>query len=292
MIGEDGSLKEYFTLLEREFERVYEVASKARRRGLDPALEPEIKPAKDIAARVEGIIGLEGVADRIRELLRDASREEVAFKIAEEIVYERFCEFSSDGEAADKALRVALAILTESVTAAPIEGIATVKVKNNFDGTSYLAVYYAGPIRSAGGTEQAVSVLVADFIRRLLHLDRYKPLEDEVERYVEEIDLYERRVTHLQYPSTPQEIRLAVRNIPVEVTGEPTDPYEVSGHRNLSRVETNQLRGGAILVINDGIIGKAKKLKKFVEQIGLDGWDWLSDLGKTKEEKGGEDALF
>ncbi|MBS7246701.1 MAG: DNA polymerase II large subunit [Candidatus Jordarchaeales archaeon] len=285
MSGEVEWINGYFKSLEDSFNKLYELASRAKAKGVDPSPEPEVKPAKDIAARVEGITGLEGVGERIRELLKEASREEVAFKIAEEVVYGHFCRFSSEEEAADIALRVALALLTESVTAAPIEGVAGVKIKSNPDGTSYLAVYYAGPIRSAGGTEQAVSVIVADFIRRLLHLERYKPSEEEVERYVEEIDLYERRVTHLQYPSSPQEVRLAARNLPVEVTGEPTDPFEVSGHRNLSRVETNQLRGGAILVLNDGIIGKAKKLKKLVEQIGLTGWEWLSELGKSKDKK-------
>ncbi|MEM4587671.1 MAG: DNA polymerase II large subunit [Candidatus Jordarchaeales archaeon] len=286
-MGDGGEwLNNYFSSLETAFNMLYEIASRAKAKGLDPSLEPEVKPAKDIAARVEGMTGLEGIGDKIRELLEEASREEVAFKIAEEVVYGSFCQFVSEEEAADKALRAALAILTESVTAAPIEGIAGVKIKSNPDGTSYLAVYYAGPIRSAGGTEQAVSVLIADFIRRLLRLDRYKPSEEEVERYVEEIDLYERYVAHLQYPSTPQEVRFAVRNIPIEITGEPTDPFEVSGHRNLARVETNQLRGGALLVLNDGILGKAKKLKKFVERLGLTGWEWLSELEKLKE---GED---
>ncbi|MBS7287774.1 MAG: DNA polymerase II large subunit [Candidatus Freyarchaeota archaeon] len=275
----------YFRSLESSFNELYELASKAKARGVDPSLEPEVKPARDIAARVEGMTGLEGVGERIKELLKEASREEAAFKIAEEVVYGRFCQFSSEEEAADRALRVALALLTESVTAAPIEGVAGVKIKSNPDGTSYLAIYYAGPIRSAGGTEQAASVLVADFIRRLLHLDRYKPSEEEVERYVEEVDLYERHVAHLQYPSTPQEVKLAARNLPVEVTGEPTDPFEVSGHRNLNRVETNQLRGGAILVLNDGILGKAKKIKKIVERLGITGWEWISELGKSRDEK-------
>ncbi|MEM1797714.1 MAG: hypothetical protein QXX87_00670, partial [Candidatus Jordarchaeales archaeon] len=170
-MGDGGEwLNNYFSSLETAFNMLYEIASRAKAKGLDPSLEPEVKPAKDIAARVEGMTGLEGIGDKIRELLEEASREEVAFKIAEEVVYGSFCQFVSEEEAADKALRAALAILTESVTAAPIEGIAGVKIKSNPDGTSYLAVYYAGPIRSAGGTEQAVSVLIADFIRRLLRL--------------------------------------------------------------------------------------------------------------------------
>ncbi|MGQ9721949.1 MAG: DNA polymerase II large subunit [Candidatus Jordarchaeum sp.] len=277
----DGML-EYFKTIESDFDELFTLAREARSRGYDPSNEPEILTARDVAARVEGLIGLKGVADRIRELSVKMTREEVAFKIAEEIVYRKFGNLNNDEEVADKSIRLALALLTEGVTAAPIEGIAEVKIRKNLDNTEYLAVYFAGPIRSAGGTEQAKTILVADFVRRLLHLDRYKPTDDEIERFVEEVDLYEHRVTHLQYPSTPDRIREVMKNLPVEVTGEPTDKIEVSGHRNLSRIETNQLRGGAILVLNDGLIGKASKLKKIVERIGFEGWEWLS---KSKEEK-------
>jgi DNA polymerase II large subunit len=113
-------------------------------------------------------------------------------------------------------------------------------------------------------------------------LDRYKPTEDEVERFIEEVEIYRRRITHLQYPSTPDEISKAVKNLPIEVTGEPTEELEVSGHRDLPRIGTNKIRGGAILVLNDGIISKAPKLKKIIDKIGGEGWEWLDSL-RTKD---------
>ena len=74
--------------------------------------------------------------------------------------------------AAEQAIRTALAIFTEGLTAAPIQGIAQVKIKTNLDRTKYLAIYFAGPIRSAGGTDQALTLVVGDFVRRRLDLDR------------------------------------------------------------------------------------------------------------------------
>ncbi|MEM3562241.1 MAG: DNA polymerase II large subunit [Candidatus Jordarchaeaceae archaeon] len=284
MTNASKEMQEYFKTIETSFDNLYNIVREARSRRFDPSIEPEILTAKDVAARVEGLIGLKGVAERIRELSTKMTRDEVAFKIAEEVVYRTIGNLNNDEEVADKAIRLALALLTEGVTAAPIEGIADIKIKRNPDNTEYLAIYFAGPIRSAGGTEQAKTVLVADFVRRLLHLDRYKPTDDEIERFVEEIDLYEHRVTHLQYPSTPDMIRRVLKNLPVEVTGEPTDTIEVSGHRNLPRIETNQLRGGAILVLNDGLIGKASKIKKIVDRMGFEGWEWLSE-SKEKKEK-------
>ncbi|MHA1238643.1 MAG: DNA polymerase II large subunit [Candidatus Odinarchaeia archaeon] len=276
------SVKKYLNEIEAHFKELYEIASKARSRGLDPSLEPEIQPAEDVAARVEGLIGPKGVAERIRELSKTMDREEVAFKIAEEIVNGRFGKFSEE-EAAERSIRCALAILTEAITAAPIEGIASVKIKDNLDGTKYLAIYFAGPIRAAGGTAAAQTVLIGDFVRRKLNLDKYKPTEEEIERYVEETELYDKKV-NLQYPTTPEERRLAAKNLPVEVTGEATEKTEVSGYRNLKRVETNCLRGGAILVFNDGLIAKSSKLLKIVNQLGLPGWEWLADLKRGGEE--------
>jgi DNA polymerase II large subunit len=275
-------MKGYFESLDDEIKRTYAIAELARAVGLDPSDKPEITRAHDLAARVESLVGPQSVSQRIRELSVKLSREEAAFKIAEEIVYGRFGKPGDDEKAAEQAVRTALAILNEGVTTSPIEGIASVKIKSNFDGSNYLAIYFASPIRAAGGTEAAQTVLVGDFVRRLLHLDRYKPTEDEVERFVEEVELYRRQITHLQYPSDPDEISKAVRNLPIEVTGEPTEQLEVSGHRDLPRIGTNKLRGGAILVLNDGIISKAPKLKKIIDKIGQEGWEWLDGL-RTKE---------
>ena len=220
---------DYFERLESETHKLYEIANEARSKGLDVELETEIPLAKDLAERVEGLVGPKGIAQRIKELeATGISREEVAFEIAAEIASQESTETGAKLEAekqsfADQGLRTALAILTEGVVAAPLEGISGVKIKSNSDGSKYVAVYFAGPIRSAGGTAAALSVLLGDKIRVATGLDRFKPTEDEIERYVEEVELYESEVTNLQYSPTPEEVRFAAKSIPVEVSGEPTD---------------------------------------------------------------------
>ncbi|WXG45752.1 MAG: DNA polymerase II large subunit [Candidatus Atabeyarchaeum deiterrae] len=276
--------KAYFDALEYEMRKLYGIAETARAKGLDPSEKPEIARAHDLAARVESLVGPDNVAQRIRELNKKLSREEIAFKISEEIIYGKFGRFDDDEKAAEQAIRTSLAILNEGVTTSPLEGIASVRIKRRSDGGNYLAIYFASPIRASGGTEAAQTVLVGDFIRKLLHLDKYDPTEDEVERFVEEIELYRRQVTHLQYPSSADEIRKTAKNLPIEVTGEPTEQLEVSGHRDLPRIGTNKLRGGAILVLNDGVISKAPKLKKIIDKIGGEGWEWLDEL-RTNEKR-------
>ena len=283
---------DYFERLESETLKLYEIANEARSKGFDVELETEIPLAKDLAERVEGLVGPKGIAKRIKELEKDMSREEVAFEIAAEIASQESTETGAKLEAekqafADQGLRTALAILTEGVVAAPLEGISGVKIKSNADGSKYVAVYFAGPIRSAGGTAAALSVLLGDKIRVATGLDRFKPTDDEIERYVEEVELYESEVTNLQYSPTPEEVRLAARSIPVEVSGEPTDQIEVS-HRDLPRVETNNIRGGALLAMVEGVIQKSKKILKIAHTLKLESWEFLAEyakgVGPAKEE--------
>ena len=273
--------QQYAKSLENELQRLYEIAGAAREKGLDPSLKPESEIAKDLAELVEGLVGPPGVAKSIRELAEKLPREELAFKIAEEAVYGKFGHMETQ-TAAEQAVRTSLAILTEGITAAPLQGVAKVAVKNNFDRTKYLAIYYAGPIRSAGGTDQALTLVIGDFVRRLLGLDRYKPTEEEINRFIEEMRLYERSVGRFQYHVTDEQLRMGVESTPVEVTGTESDPVEVQSFRNLPRIETNCVRGGALRVMNDGVIGRAAKVFTIVEKLGIEGWDWLKHIGEAK----------
>ncbi len=276
--------REYTTSLTSGLHQLFEVAKKAREKHLDPTAKPEIDVADDLAGLVEGLVGPPGVGDSIRELSKTLPREELAFKVAEEIVYGKFGRLQAQ-TAAEQAVRTALAVLTEGITAAPLQGVPRVAIKENLDKTKYLAVYFAGPIRSAGGTDQALTLVVADFVRRLLGLGRYKPLPEEIARFVEELRLFERSIGRFQYKVTDEELRNALELLPVEVTGIESDPFEVSSFRNLPRVETNRVRGGALRVVNDGIIGRSMKTWTVTEKLGIEGWDWLKRIRQIQSKK-------
>ncbi len=274
--------------MEAELKRLYTISDNARSKGLDPALKTECIVAQDIADLVEGLVGPKGVALSIRELSTKMPREEVAFKVAQQIAQGKFSETEQKQEQlAEQAIRTALAIFTEGLTAAPIQGIAQVKIKTNSDKTRYLAVYFAGPIRSAGGTDQALTLVVGDYVRRELDLDKYKPTEEEVSRFIEELRLYERSVGRFQFHIPDEELRKALNLIPVECTGTESDPVEVSSYRNLERVETNRVRGGALRVVNDGIVGRAQKVFVIIDKLGFQGWEWLKNFKKKSEKKSG-----
>ncbi|MCL2135216.1 MAG: DNA polymerase II large subunit [Candidatus Bathyarchaeota archaeon] len=276
--------------MRQQLKELYAISDNARLKGLDPALKTECKEAQDIADLVEGLVGPTNVALSIRRLSNQIPREEVAFKVAQEIAQGKFIiegETQTSEKLAEQAIRTALAIFTEGLTAAPIQGIAHVKIKTNADKTRYLAIYFAGPIRSAGGTDQALTLVVGDYVRRELGLDTYKPTEEELSRFVEELRIYERSVGRFQYHIPDEELHKALKLVPVECTGTESDPVEVSSYRNLERVETNRVRGGALRVINDGIVGRAQKVFVIIEKLGFQGWDWLKTFKKKSEKKTG-----
>ncbi|PSQ43058.1 DNA polymerase II large subunit [Halobacteriales archaeon SW_7_68_16] len=267
----------YFDRIETRLDDAVAVANRARERGDDPEPAVEIPIAADMADRVEKVLGIDGVADLVRDLEGEVGREEAALELARAFAEGEVGDYETKAGRIEGAVRTAVALLTEGVVAAPIEGIDRVEVMENDDGTEFVGVHYAGPIRSAGGTGQALSVLVADYARSLLDIDRYKPRDEEVERYVEEIDLYDAN-TGLQYSPKDKETKHIARNSPVMLDGEATGEEEVSGYRDMERVDGNSPRGGMCLVLAEGIIQKAPKIKRYTGDLPDVAWPWLDDL--------------
>ena len=293
--GASEQMERYFAALESRMRAEYELARRCREKGLDPETRVEIPPAADLAARVEELmkdyLPQRGVAERIRELSKSKNREETSLLVAKEVAGGRFGQFENKEKALEGAIRTGLAILTEGILVAPLEGIAGVRLLSNDDGTDCAAVSFAGPIRAAGGTGQGLSVLIADVVRRELGIGRYVPTEKEIGRMKEEIPAY-KSAANLQYVPSNDEIELIMKNCPIMIDGEGTEKEEVGGNRDLPRIETNQLRGGACLVLAEGMTQKAPKIQKNVKALGLDGWqfiDQIIELVKKKASGGGKD---
>ncbi|MFC7234929.1 DNA polymerase II large subunit [Halosegnis marinus] len=281
----------YFERLETRLDGAFEVAEEAKTRGEDPHPEVEIPVAKDMADRVENILGIEGVAERVRELEGQMSREEAALELVTDFVEGTVGDYDSRAGKIEGAVRTAVALLTEGVVAAPIEGIDRVELLTNDDGTEFVNVYYAGPIRSAGGTAQALSVLVADYARALLGIEEYEARADETERYAEEVALYDKE-TGLQYTPKDTETKFIAKHMPIMLDGEATGDEEVSGFRDLERVDTNSARGGMCLVLAEGIALKAPKIQRYTRGLDEVDWPWLQDLidGTYYDDAGGDAA--
>ena len=284
---------DYYSHLSTETYSIFEHAALAKSTLVDSSGIIEPKIAFDLADRVAKMHDID-IADHLREILKIKSKELSALILAKEIASGNYSlPDASLEDKLDLAVRVGLAIITEGVTIAPLQGISEVKIKKNKDGTDYLSVSIAGPMRAAGGTESAVTLLIADYVRQIAGLSKFQAnsFDDETGRFVEELRIYEREASSFQFHILDEDIEHVISNLPVELAGVDTDPYEVVNHKGMTRIKTDRVRGGALRVLNDGLIGRSKKLLKRVEMYNLDGWEWLADLkGAVQTGDNQEDA--
>jgi DNA polymerase II large subunit len=280
----------YHNTLLNFLNEIYLIASNARSQGIDVSEIIESRIVYDLADRVAKMHNI-NITNRLRNLLSETTKEKAALKISEEIAQGKYSDDDLTTRL-DNAVRVSLAIVTEGVTVAPLQGISDVQIKYNSNGTQYLSISFAGPIRSAGGTEAALTMLIADHVRKSVGLSKYQAnsFDDETGRFVEELRIYEREVGSFQFKILDEDVIKCISNLPVELDGVDTDPVEIVGHRAMKRIKTDRVRGGALRVMNDGLIGRSRKLLKIIDTLGLDGWDWLKELkGAIQKEGSSED---
>jgi len=301
----EQQVENHFKRIMRRVNKEYEIAEQARKKGLDPVDNVEVSLAMSLAEKAVGLVATiypqlkdKRIVNRILELEEEFGKLDlgVSFKIAEEIAKEKFCKFRSLLEAIDAGIRVGFAYTTLGVVASPIEGYTGLKLGKTRDGKDYFKAYFSGPIRSAGTTATCTVLMLIDYLREMFGFAKYDPEEDEVKRYVIENYDYHERVTNLQYLPTEEEITFLAKNLPIEITGEPTEKKEVSNYKDLPRVETNFIRGGMCLCFSEGLAQKAQKglrLLNGLKKKGFKstGWDFLAEyieLHKKREAGTGD----
>ena len=287
----------YTKQLTKEVERAYTLAAAARQKGYDPEETVNIPLAKNLAERVEGLVSVAApqilnsrLPARIKELesLYGKLDWRVALKVALETTQQQFCKFETQKEAIETGIRVGIAYLTLGVVASPLEGFVGLKFRKRQDGKEYLSLMYSGPIRSAGGTAGAVSVVLADYLRKNMGYESYDPSEKEIRRMAVELHDYHERVTNLQYLPSEKEIMFLVSNLPLQIDGDSSEDIEVSNYKDLERIETNKIRSGPCLVLGECVAQKAVKvwsqLKKWGGEFGLGHWQFLQDFVHLQKE--------
>ena len=303
-------LDNYFREIDQKVAKTYKTAEKARKIGHDPEEHVGVHIAKNMAERVEGLIGAllpqiinSGLAKRIQELESKYGKLDwrVALSIALEVSNEKFCKFENKTKSMESGIRVGLAYLTLGVVSSPLEGFVELKLKKRRDGKEYFCLMYSGPIRSAGGTAGAFSAVIADYIRKKNGYDTYDATEKEIRRMVTELYDYHERIANLQYLPNEKEIRFLVKNLPVQIDGDPSEKIDVSNHKDLDRIETNKIRSGACLVLGECLAQKASKLwnimSVWAKDFDLGHWVFLDDFVllqkrvKAKDEGSGGKIL-
>lgn len=291
-------MKKYFSKIQEEVNRAYDIADLARKENFDPEDHVEINLASNMAERVVGLISVaapalakSNVAKRISELEKQYGSLDwrVAFTIGLEIAQEKFCKFKDKLEAIEIGVRTGFAYITMGTVSSPLDGLCNIEIKQRMDKKGeYFRLNFAGPIRNAGGTAAAVSALIADYIRKKLNYAKYDAQPDEIKRAITELQDYHERVTNLQYKPSDGEIDFLLKNIPIEIAGDASEKIEVSNYKDLPRVETNQIRSGYCLLLSSCIPLKApklwKNLSKWGNEFDMQDWNFLEKFIKIQKE--------
>ena len=296
----------YYQALDEAIEEAYSIASVAKKKGLDFSESVEIPRASDLASRTEKL--LEDpylfidptkrsqpplkIEDRLRGLLQKHDRETAAIMIAISVTKEMHAATGDRRRAIDSGLRVGLAVLTEAVLVAPLDGIGDGRIMSNADGSEFLSIDFCGPIRAAGGTAPALGVLIGEILRREIGVGRYIPTVPEVERVKEEFGLYR---ANLQYNPPPEETETIVKECPVMINGEETERMECAGYKEVKNIVNEngtfrtRVRGGVMLVIGEGLCLKAPKIQAHTERLEVPGWDFISKF--VDKQKGSDSKV-
>ncbi|MCD4759748.1 DNA polymerase II large subunit [archaeon] len=292
------NFEKYFEKLDNQVSKAYLVANKARAKGYDPVDKVEIPIAKNMAERVEGLISVvapqlagSGVSQRIIELEKEYGIQHpiIAFLLSVEVAKQMFCKFEDEKEAIEVGLRVGLAYITNGVVASPLEGFVRLELKDTLDGSGkYFALYFGGPIRSAGTTATCFFVACADYVRRQMGYQAYDPTEDEIKRTFSELDFFNDRITNLQYMPSEEESDYITKFLPLQIEGDASEKIEVPNYKDLPRVSTNKLRNGFCLVVGEGLALKWKKFwgkfSKWCDQVDMKDWKFVDGFIKLQEQ--------
>src|SRR3990167_8049935 len=292
-----SNIRKYFETMENAVNQCYAFANNAKKKGHDPENLVDVPLAKNMAERVVGLISIvapqlkgTGIESRIQELEAKFAKLDwrVALTVSLEVAQEKFCKFKDKVEAMEVGIRIGLAYLTVGVVVSPIEGFVKLEFKKRRDGKDYACLYFSGPIRSAGGTATAVTLVVADYLRKCLGYEVYDPSEDEIKRAYIDVRDYHEKVTNLQYYPSEDEVCFLIKNYPLQIDGDVSDEIEVSNYKDLTRIKTNFLRSGFSLVVAECFAQKAKKvnaqLSNWGKDFGLDHWGFLKEFLELQEK--------
>ena len=101
MVVASAQMQKYFDNISKELEICYSIANTARKLNLDPEQKVDIRLARNMAERVEALIGVvapqligSGVTDKIIEMEKKYAPLDwrVALLIAHEVAKQKFCK--------------------------------------------------------------------------------------------------------------------------------------------------------------------------------------------------------
>lgn len=276
-------IQKYFKTIEEQLFLKIDKIKKLKKETFEPTDSIDSFFVEDMPEKVEKQLinfSVTGLATKIRKNM-DLPRDKLAFLIAKESLQDDV--FDSEEKILERAVRIGLAILTEGTTVCMLDGVSFVKILE-FANKKYVSIGFEGPIRAAGATAQALTIILTDYLRQILGVPEYQYDASEIARVLEEVELYEFKHARLQYRPTADEIRVVCSGLKIQISGKGLSQLSVFLSTDHPRIPHNFVRGGACLTLCEGFCSKTRKIKKFISENKINGWDFLDECIELKEK--------
>ncbi len=234
--------------IEKHLSIVFDMADRARSRGIDPEIKPEVVITRSRAELMQQLLPrLNGFGLRAEELILSLGPDLAGFKIAEETMLGKFGHFPED-EMILLAVSAGLITMNQGYDDRVLFSISNIRIVPQPQRS--LALNYNSTVFKVKSLDLARSVIIADYIRRNAHLNAYKFNEKDFN------NLYANNMARFQKIS--HIIREVMNHLQVGVFSE--DEPDVVIHVLLS------------------IVKHKNKLLKLATSLNLEGWAWLKSL--------------
>lgn len=271
----------YVNHLKKIIETQVQIATKARACKYDPHDTIEASLTYSSKEKILNILKIPKLETYIpKNLSHHENIILLAAEIAKQIVNGRFIKKSRE-ELILLALHSTLVILSKGLISVPHESIPKVTIGNK---TNHLTIYFSNTIRNVSGEIIGLVMLISDYIRHILHLNKFSASNQHVYRYIEEMKIF-LEINDRRENLNEELIKLIVQNIGIEMSGESYDRLEVKKYRNLPNI-TNQLRTG-MCVAFEKVIDSINIIAQQRISSGIPEWEWLRYPVKvdSKEKK-------
>ena len=264
--------QKYVKQLKKNITAQIKIASEARSKKHDPWNSIEAKITNSSTKNILSILNIPKLEDYLpRRIDQNKNMLLLAADIAKQTINGRFIKKSQE-DLVLLALQNSFVILSRGQSSVPQEYIHRVRIDPT---TKHLTVFFTNTIRHVPGVIIGLVVLISDYIRSILHLNRFQSTPDTIGRYEEEMAIF-LNMNDRQQSFEQNHLTLFIQNIGVELTSEPYERVEVKKYRNLPKL-TNHLRMGLCVAL-EKILHNLQHIIRQKRLAGIPEWVWLDNF--------------
>ncbi|MHA2154647.1 MAG: hypothetical protein ACXABU_04855 [Candidatus Hodarchaeales archaeon] len=261
--------QEYVEQIKKALTAQIKLANKARSLKYDPYSKVESIITPSSTDNILAILNLPGLENYLPERINEHKNLLLlAADVAKQIVNGRFSKNSKENLILI-AVQSAFVILSRGQCSVPKEYVHKVRIDPK---QNYLTLFFTNTIRYVPGSVIGLVILISDYLRGILHLNRFHSSPETIGRYEEELEIFLTMSDRVSKFNSDH-LRLFIQNIGIELSSDPYERIEVQKYRNLPKI-TNHLRMGLCVTL-ERVLHNLQPIIVQKLKSGIPEWEWL-----------------